>query len=285
LQTLQFSDEKLDSRDTTSNAVTHSLGGIFGGKWISEEGITLSRNFELLQRAEKEQERPGMSSQAPRPLRKVGSAWSLDSEVQDEVVKLIQRVFTLPSKAPRSVVFACVQPGDGSNAICLHAARVLASQGRGSVCLVDANVRAPSLHLGFGLENLRGLAQAVGESIPMRGFAHQIDGGNLWVLPWGSVNGNSQTLTSSDRFQQRFAELRAEFDYVLIDAPAVNLCADPIALGRLSDGLVLVVQLNTTRREAARNAKEALEAAKVRLLGVVLNNRKYPIPKVLYRML
>jgi Mrp family chromosome partitioning ATPase len=119
----------------------------------------------------------------------------------------------------------------------------------------------------------------------MRGFAQQIDEGNLWVLPWGSVNGNSQTIISCDRFHQRFAELRAEFDYVLIDAPAVNLCADPIALGRLSDGLVLVVQLNTTRREAARNAKEALEAAKVRLLGVVLNNRKYPIPEILYRML
>jgi len=245
----------------------------------------MSRNFELLQRVEKEQERSGMPGELPQLLTRAGPGWGLDSEVEDEVVKLVQSVFILPSDAPRSVVFACVQPGDGSNAISLQAARALAAQGRGSVCLVDANVRAPSLHLGFGLENHRGLAQSVVESAPMRTLAHQIKGSNLWVLPSGSVNGNFQTLINSERLRQRFADLRAEFDYVLIDAPPVNPCADSIALGRLADGLVLVVQLSTTRREAARKAKEALDTAKVRLLGVVLNNRKYPIPEVLYRLL
>jgi protein-tyrosine kinase len=242
----------------------------------------LSRNFELLQRAEQDQERSGTPGKAP-PL--VSLRWDLQPEVEDEVVKLVQSIFLLPPDAPRSVVFACVQPGDGSNSICLHAARVLAAQGRGSVCLVDANLRVPSLHLAFNLENRRGLTQSVAESVAMRTFAQQIDGSNLWVLPCGSANGSSQTLINSDRLRQRFADLRAEFDYVLIDAPPVNLGADSIALGRLCDGLVLVVQLRTTRREAARKAKEALEVAGVRVLGAVLNNRTYPIPGVLYRML
>jgi capsular exopolysaccharide synthesis family protein len=226
-----------------------------------------------------------MRAEAPKFLRGTGSGGRRDSRVEDEVVKVVQSIFILPSDAPRSVVFACVQPGDGSNSICLHAARALAEQGRGSVCLVDANVRSPSLHLGLGLENRRGLTQALVEPVPMRTFAQQIDEGNLWVLPCGCVSGNSQLLISSDRLHKRFADLRAEFDYVLIDAPPVSLCADSIALGRLSDGVVLVVQLNATRREAALRAKEILETAEVRVLGVVLNNRTYPIPEALYRML
>ncbi len=244
----------------------------------------MSRNFEVLQRAEQEQEQPVTVGRVP-PL--VSLTWDLQPEVKHEAIKLVHNIFLLPADAPRSVAFGCVQPGDGSNSICLHAARVLAAQGRGSICLVDANVSAPSLHLAFSLENRRGLAQVVAEpeSVPMRTFAQQIDGSNLWVLPVGSVNGNSQILINSDRLRQRFADLRAEFDYVLIDAPPINFSADSIALGRLCEGFVLVVQLNTTRREVARKAKESLEVAGVRVLGAVLNNRTYPIPRVLYRML
>ena len=47
--------------------------------------------------------------------------------------------------------------------------------------------------------------------------------------------------------------------------------------------VVLVVQANSTRREAARKGKESLDSANVRLLGVVLNERTFPIPEVLYR--
>jgi Mrp family chromosome partitioning ATPase len=53
-------------------------------------------------------------------------------------------------------------------------------------------------------------------------------------------------------------------------------------IGRLADGVVLVIEAHATRREAARKVKESLEAANVRLLGAVLNKRTFPIPEVLY---
>ena len=245
----------------------------------------MSKDVVLLQQAEKETGRSVISEDALRLSTGARSGSGHVPEIQDGVVSLLQNLFILPPQAPRSVVFACVQPGDGSNSVCLHVARALASLSRGSVCLVDGNLRAPSLHLGFGMENSRGLAQSAIESVPIRTFAQQIDGSNLWVLFTGALNGNAQTLISSDQVGQRVEELRADFDYVLIDGPPISLSADSIALGRLCDGLVLVVQLNTTRRETARKAKKALEAASVRILGTVLSNRTYPIPEVLYRML
>ena len=72
---------------------------------------------------------------------------------------------------------------------------------------------------------------------------------------------------------------------ILIDAPPINTYVDAALLGRMADGLVMIVQANHTRREAAQRAKEILDAAGVRVLGAVLNKRTFPIPEFLYRRL
>jgi Mrp family chromosome partitioning ATPase len=79
------------------------------------------------------------------------------------------------------------------------------------------------------------------------------------------------------------AQLHKEFDYVLINVPAVILDGAASLWGPLVDGVILVVEANLTRREVARKAKESLESANVRLLGAVLNNRTFPIPETIYR--
>jgi Mrp family chromosome partitioning ATPase len=83
----------------------------------------------------------------------------------------------------------------------------------------------------------------------------------------------------------RLAELHAAFDYVLIDAAALNACNDAIVLGGLSDGVVLTLKANSSRRETARKAVQELQAANVRTLGAVLNQRTFPIPDALYKRL
>lgn len=76
--------------------------------------------------------------------------------------------------------------------------------------------------------------------------------------------------------------MRSEFDNVLMDSPPVNLYADACGLGKLADGVILVLESNATRREAARKAKETLEGAHVKLLGAVLNKRRFPVPDSIY---
>jgi Mrp family chromosome partitioning ATPase len=83
----------------------------------------------------------------------------------------------------------------------------------------------------------------------------------------------------------RIDELRGEFDYVLIDSPPLNIYADGVTLGKLADGLVLVLEANSTRREAAARVAENLRAAQVRVVGAVLNKRTFPIPESLYHRL
>jgi Mrp family chromosome partitioning ATPase len=90
---------------------------------------------------------------------------------------------------------------------------------------------------------------------------------------------------TSDNLKSRFAELRKEFDYVLVDAPPMSRYADAITLGQVTDGFVLVLEANATRREVALMAAENLRAAHIRILGAVLNKRTFPIPNALYKKL
>jgi protein-tyrosine kinase len=205
--------------------------------------------------------------------------------IQEEI-KLVQSVFRVPSlDGPRVVVFSGVEHGNGCSQVCARAAETLSLQIPGSACVVDANLRSPALHRFFGLENLVGFTDIVVQTGPVRNFTQRIGQTNLWVLTCGFHSIDPHALLTSDRLRSRISELRAGFDFVLIDAPPVNLYSDAALLGRLADGLVLVVEANSNRRETTQRSKEALESANVRLLGAVLNKREFPIPEFVYRKL
>jgi len=135
----------------------------------------------------------------------------------------------------------------------------------------------------FGTTNHHGLTDCLLHDGPIRTFAKPVRGENLWLLSSGALAADSANLLNSERVQARFAELRKEFDFVIIDVPPLTPYSDAIGLGQVADGLVLVLEANSTRRDAAFQVAEDLRAANVRILGAVLNKRTYPIPDSLYR--
>jgi len=248
----------------------------------------MSRNFELLQNANRSFEvlqpevEPEVAAatpaQNPLPLR-------LEGTELDELTKLVSRVFLSSSDSPRQVVFTGTEQGTGSGRICARTAEVLASHLSGSVCVVDANLRNPGLHEQFGIENHFGLTEALQQGGSIRRYSRGFTGGKLWLVSSGSAAENWQTLLASRQMQTRMAELRQEFDYVLVDIPPVSLFAESIMLGKMSEGLILVLKAHSSRREVAQKAVQDLKAAKVRLLGAILNERRFPIPTALYQRL
>jgi Mrp family chromosome partitioning ATPase len=200
------------------------------------------------------------------------SGQSRTERAHSEIAKLVQRLFVLRvSGAPRSVVFSAV---DNSAArITYRTAQNLAAQVSGSVCLVDANLRAPIIHELFGIREGRGFADAIVNPGTVTDYAFQTNGANLWVLPAGLPVEEPSGLFASHRLLSRMSELKATFRYVLINAPALDTSADAVLLGRFVDGVVLVVNANFTPRERARRASQTFAEAGVRLLGAILSNR------------
>lgn len=197
---------------------------------------------------------------------------------QEQASKLVQRLFTSAGQtAAASVMFCGVERGSGCSTVCGRTAEVLASQVPGSVCVVDANLHAPSLHRYFQLENREGFSDALVKSSSMQGFARQIQGRNLWVITAGTSL-DVLLPACSERLNSQILTLRTVFDYVLIDVEPVNLSKNAALLGQLVEGAVLVIESNSATRESARQTKEILKAANVRILGAVLNKWTSPVP-------
>jgi polysaccharide biosynthesis transport protein len=205
---------------------------------------------------------------------------------QNEEVKLVQRIFLLSQPSTfRTVVFCGVEQEDGASLICAHVGTILAGQRNKSVCIVDADARTCGLHEYFGVSNEKGLTEALLHFDPIQNYVQKLAIANLWLMPCRPVSAGTLTSLAPDRLRQRLVELRDEFEYVLIHAPAASMSDDAVQLGQLADGVVLVVRANATHRETARKAKENLQSGNVTLLGAVLNNRRFPIPEALYHRL
>jgi hypothetical protein len=85
--------------------------------------------------------------------------------------------------------------------------------------------------------------------------------------------------------KQLLQQLRARSQYVVIDCPALSASSDCISIAPLVDGIVLVVEADRTRKAQIRNATCRIEAAGGKILGLVLNKRRYPVPDSIYKVL
>jgi Mrp family chromosome partitioning ATPase len=259
----------------------------------------MSRDFELLQRIEQERARPRRAGDAVKAVfrtavESVGSkateqqpiaakhvTSSLAPAIRNELVKLVQRVF-LSTLATKIVMFTGVEAGEGAKWLTACTGEILADARCGSVCLLDADIDAPSLHRHFTIANQKGLCDALWKGSPIQQVTQQL-GENLWVVPSGSQQGAAQITPST--FQAVTVDLLGICDYVLISAPECDHYAAIGSIGAAVQGAILVLDATRTRRVAAQSAKAALDAANIRVLGSVFNNRSFPVPEFLYSRL
>lgn len=103
---------------------------------------------------------------------------------------------------------------------------------------------------------------------------HAIRGASLGPMPLA--------LFQSDAFDQFLQAARNRFDCVVIDAPPLQGHPESLVLSRKADGVVLVIESGATRKQTALWAKQQIEGAGGNLMGVVLNKRRYYIPRWLY---
>jgi Mrp family chromosome partitioning ATPase len=248
----------------------------------------MSKHFELMQQMEKEQSFGSEPTHSPVYASAVPSYGAAGQTrwASEEALRLVQQLFLLQTQeAPAVVVFAGVDHGSGCSQIATSVAETLARNGRGSVCLVEANFRSPGLPALFGTTNHHGLTDSLLSKGPIRSFAKQVAEDKLWLLSSGNLAADSPSLLTAERLRARILELRQEFDFVIIDAPPLTLYSDAMALSQLSDGLVLVLEADSTRREAASSVTATLRSAQVPILAAVLNKRTFPIPQTIYSRL
>lgn len=245
----------------------------------------MSRNYDLLTEIERERHF------APTNDRVRVSAASSAAQIgfpkdtavdRPEISRLVRSVFlSNTGHEPRQVVFCGVDSENGSSSICANAGRTLAFLSSKPVCLIDGNIHSAPMSrlLGVG-----GTVPSSNDFSMVRERCSQISE-NLWLAGTHLMTDGRGSLLPPDEIKQCLTELDSEFEFLLIDAPGIHDSNDAELLCQVAESAILVIEANKTRRTAAAKAKENLEAAGVKLLGTVLNNRSFPIPHRLYDLL
>ena len=201
-------------------------------------------------------------------------AHSDPSSIEAEAFRTVRAKIELMAAADRAskhVAITSVTNGDGKSTSAANLA-VVAAQGGRRVCLVDGDLRRPTLHDLFGLPNVDGLASALTHGKPLHTVAKVSDIENLSIVVAGrGSQENFQDLVTPQRLEKVLRESEPAFDLVLFDTPPVFSVADALNVAAACDGVILVVRAGSVPFSVLRRAVDQIGHVKGRVLGVLLN--------------
>lgn len=181
----------------------------------------------------------------------------------------------LSSDAPiQAIVISSAVPAEGKSTVAVHLAQAAAAMGQ-QVLLVDADLRRPQIHAALDLPNLRGLSTVLTNSISLKEVVEQVpDCPNLYVLAAGQPPPDPTRLLSSRKMQTLMEQFHSVFDLVIYDTPPLLGFADARLLTAHADGVMLVVGLGKTERNALLQAIDNLKVSCATTLGLIANGVK-----------
>lgn len=188
-------------------------------------------------------------------------------------------LFSSADRQLKLLTVSSPNPQEGKTTSVMYLGTTMAQSGQ-RVLLVDTDLRRPRLHKSVGVARGRGITNLIFGEASYEDVIKTTEIPNLYVLPCGPTPPNPAELLLTNRFREILDELRDQFDWILCDSPPLNGLTDAVVLGKLSDGIILVVESGRTVREHLARARRSLDDVGVNLLGVILNefdlsDRKY----------
>jgi capsular exopolysaccharide synthesis family protein len=181
--------------------------------------------------------------------------------------------FTSVDEEVKTIIVTSAGPAEGKSTTTANLAVVFAQQGK-RVLMIDADLRKPTVHYTFSKENHVGLSNVLTRQATLDEAVQTTSQDNLYVLTSGPIPPNPSEILGSKGMQSMLQLAKNEYDVIILDSPPVLVVTDAQVLSNITDGVVLVVSSGKTEVESAKKAKELLDSAKAKILGVVLNNKK-----------
>lgn len=151
------------------------------------------------------------------------------------------------------------------------------------VLLIDADLRRSSLSKVLKIQNNVGLIDILEKKVSLSETIRNI-GKNLYILPSGNTDLNPIILLSSSMMPEIINKAKGEFDLIFVICPDLKNYIDATIISTLVDGTVLVINEGKVRRQVVENSLIPLRQKKANIIGAILNNRRYVIPKIIYKL-
>ena len=190
-----------------------------------------------------------------------------------EQMRGIRTTLLTMDSQPKSVAITSGSSDEGKSLACVNLAASLVEGGSRRVLLVDANLRHPQLceivvaRDGAGLSDLMG-----GGVADPRPLIQQTGIPNVDLLPAGQLLDNPGSLLNPKALAGVLGMVEDDYDFVIVDTPALDEYADAAVMAPEVDGAILVCQVEGPPRSAAEKALDLLESARARVLGLMATN-------------
>ena len=177
--------------------------------------------------------------------------------------------FLSSDKELKVIVVTSSVPQEGKSTVSANLAVAMAQSGH-KVLLLDADMRLPSQHNIWNLLNQTGLSNVLVGQAQLKTAIKEVMT-NLHVLTAGVTPPNPMALLDSKRMASLIEKFSQNYSFVIIDTPSLSIAADAPILGKMADGILLVVQPGLVDSSSAAAAKEFLKQSGQNVLGQVVN--------------
>lgn len=173
-------------------------------------------------------------------------------------------------EGPQVVLLTSAQRGEGKSTVSANLAVTIAQSGR-KVILVDCDMRLPTVHKVFDLPNKRGLTSVLTEEVELEDAILYSTFPRLHILTSGPLPPNPTELLGSPQMISLVRRMQEQFDFVLLDTPALLSVADAAVLAPIADSIIWVISRAQTRRGDIETVRRQLENVRARSVEVVIN--------------
>ncbi|MGE5720862.1 MAG: GumC family protein [Sphingomonadales bacterium] len=170
---------------------------------------------------------------------------------------------------PKSLAVTSTRPREGKSTTTIALAQSLA-RARRNVVLIDADLRAPSIHTIFDIDNEQGVSNFLAGADNLEEAVRPTAFEGLWVMAAGPQPPNAADLLTGDRFPMLIERLRDRFDHIIVDSPPVIGLADSPLVAAAVESVIFVVEARSIQAGTVRVALDRLKMAHVNILGGVL---------------
>ena len=180
-------------------------------------------------------------------------------------------LLTFAGGPPTVILITSALPEEGKTTTSVNSAIVLAQKGT-RVLLIDADLRRPSIHKTLGMGPKIGLSNVLtGAATLQQAIIPSTILLELFILPAGTPPPNPAELLASAKMKNVLAELRKQYDHIVIDSPPTLSVTDAVVMSTDADAVVLVIRSGHTTKPALRRARDILLQVNARVCGVLVN--------------
>jgi capsular exopolysaccharide synthesis family protein len=160
--------------------------------------------------------------------------------------------------------------GEGKSFLTANLGAALATLDK-KVAVLGFDLRKPGLHKVFGIDNEEGLSNYLVGQTGLSQVIRKTEIANMDIITCGHIPPNPQELLQGAMLPRLFEELKAQYDYIIVDTPPVSLVSDAIILDRYADVTVYVIRQNYTPKDRIKFINDLYETKKLKSLGLVVN--------------